>query len=393
MVSKPLIPEETELFLLQAPQVLELETFTTMPDRFRRREPSAWASANRGGQPTDSFLEGPVFDGDGNLYVSDIPFGRIFRIDAAGEWTLVAEYDGEPNGMKFADDHTLLVTDYRNGLVRVDIRTGRATPHLQRRNTESFKGVNDLVLDARGNIYFTDQGQSGLHDPSGRLYRLRPDGQLDLLLSNVPSPNGVALSPDPWRARLVRAAGHVRRQHHVVEREQRGRHVGLVVEHVEPGAGDRLRSCSAFTSACSSTTEPRATLTRKPSVPARFSTSAFTRWRVPAPPAAMTTRKSHQAARPVSVGSYWKSTPSTGRRLWYRISMSKPAARLAMTLPMRPRPTMPSFLPLTRVASGKLPLSQSPRRTKRSDALMPRATSISSANAVSATQSFSTSGV
>jgi gluconolactonase len=78
----------------------------------------------------------------------------------------------------------------------VDVRTGSVAPHLRRRNTESFKGVNDLVLDARGNVYFTDQGQSGLHDPSGRLYRLRPDGQLDLLLSNVPSPNGVALSPD-----------------------------------------------------------------------------------------------------------------------------------------------------------------------------------------------------
>jgi gluconolactonase len=33
-------------------------------------------------------------------------------------------------------------------------------------------------------------------DPTGRLYRRRPDGQLDLLLANVPSPNGVALSPD-----------------------------------------------------------------------------------------------------------------------------------------------------------------------------------------------------
>jgi len=184
------------LYLLQAPQVLELQAFTTMPQAFRRRTASVWADANRGGQPTDSFLEGPVFDDAGNLYVSDIPFGRIFRINAAGEWTQVAEYDGEPNGMKFIDAHTLLVTDYKNGLMRVDVRTGHVTPHLQRRNTESFKGVNDLVLDAQGNIYFTDQGQSGLHDPSGRLYRLRPSGQLDLLLSNVPSPNGVALSPD-----------------------------------------------------------------------------------------------------------------------------------------------------------------------------------------------------
>jgi gluconolactonase len=153
------------LYLLQPPQVLELETFTTMPEAFRRRVPSVWADANRGGQPTDSFLEGPVFDDQGNLYVSDIPFGRIFRIDAAGAWTQIAAYDGEPNGMKFIDAHTLLITDYKNGLMRVDVRTGHVTPHLQRRNTESFKGVNDLVLDAEGNLYFTDQGQSGLHDP------------------------------------------------------------------------------------------------------------------------------------------------------------------------------------------------------------------------------------
>lgn len=184
------------MFLLAPPQVGDFELFSAMPDAFRRRARSAWADANRGGAIADSFLEGPVFDDAGNLYVTDIPWGRIFRIDPAGRWTLVAEYDGEPNGMKFLDAGTLLITDYKNGLMRLDVATGSVAPYLERRNSERFKGVNDLVFDTRGNLYFTDQGQSGLHDPTGRLYRLKPDGQLDTLLSNVPSPNGVALAPD-----------------------------------------------------------------------------------------------------------------------------------------------------------------------------------------------------
>lgn len=185
------------MLLLQSPQVRETEVFTRLPERLRRTGVrSDWADANRGGQPTDSFLEGPVFDGAGNLYVCDIPFGRIFRIDPRGEWVQVAEWAGEPNGLKFLNERELIVTDYRNGLMACDMTTGAVRPYLERRNSERFKGVNDLVFDSRGNLYFTDQGQTGLHDPTGRLYRLRPDGRLDLLLANVPSPNGVALSPD-----------------------------------------------------------------------------------------------------------------------------------------------------------------------------------------------------
>ena len=184
------------MFLLQAPEVRDLDVFTTMPEHFRRRERSDWADANRGGTITDSFLEGPVFDDAGNLYVSDIPWGRVFRINPQGEWAQVAEYDGEPNGLKFLKPGTLLITDYKNGLMQLDVATGAVTPYLQRRNSERFKGLNDLTFDSAGNLYFTDQGQSGLHDPSGRVYRLRHTGQLDLLLSNVPSPNGIVLSPD-----------------------------------------------------------------------------------------------------------------------------------------------------------------------------------------------------
>ncbi|MFM8823821.1 MAG: SMP-30/gluconolactonase/LRE family protein [Limnohabitans sp.] len=185
------------MLMLQNPLIRPLELFSAMPEKFRQTGVrTEWADVNQGGRLADSFLEGPVFDTQGNLYVTDIPFGRVFRIDPKGKWDLVAQWEGEPNGMKFLNDTELLVTDYKNGLIRLNIQTGQVKSFLERRNSESFKGVNDLVLDARGNVYFTDQGQTGMHDPSGRVYRLSPDGKLDLLLNNVPSPNGIVLSPD-----------------------------------------------------------------------------------------------------------------------------------------------------------------------------------------------------
>lgn len=179
------------------PSIRDTEVFTSLPEEFRRKNTmTSWSMLNRLGASGDCFLEGPVFDEHGNLYVSDIEYGRIFRIDQAGTWSLVAEWDGEPNGLTFLSSTELITTDFRNGLMVIDVNSGAVTPFLDRRNTERFKGVNDLVFDSRGNLYFTDQGTTGMHDPTGRVYRLAPDGRLDALISNVPSPNGLALSPD-----------------------------------------------------------------------------------------------------------------------------------------------------------------------------------------------------
>jgi len=92
-------------------------------------------------------------------------------------------------------DGSLWIADYRSGILRLDPSLGHIEPVVAHRNSESFKGVNDLVFDAQGNLYFTDQGQTGLHDATGRVYRLAPQGRLDLLLANAPSPNGIALCP------------------------------------------------------------------------------------------------------------------------------------------------------------------------------------------------------
>jgi gluconolactonase len=79
--------------------------------------------------------------------------------------------------------------------MELDVRAGRMTPVLTSRNSESFRGCNDLHIASSGDIYFTDQGQTGLHDPSGRVYRLRTSGQLDCLIGTGISPNGLVLDP------------------------------------------------------------------------------------------------------------------------------------------------------------------------------------------------------
>lgn len=178
------------------PTVIEARVLTRLPDAFRQPRRTDWVDANKPGHVMDSFLEGPAFDRDGNLYVTDIPYGRIFRIGAGGEWGLVTQYDGWPNGLAVHADGTLWIADYRRGILRLDPATGRIGTVLGHRNSESFKGVNDLTFDMEGRLYFTDQGQTGLHDPTGRVYRYGTDGRLDRLLGHAPSPNGLALSAD-----------------------------------------------------------------------------------------------------------------------------------------------------------------------------------------------------
>lgn len=167
--------------------------FSRVPEKFRKNKKSAWGDANAAGIELDAFLEGPSFDRAGNLYVTDIPFGRVFRVSPQGEWTLITEYDGWPNGLKIHKDGRIFITDYRRGIVLLDPADGKITPLIDHRGSESFKGVNDLFFAANGDLYFTDQGQTGLHDPTGRVYRYTASGQLTCLVNTVPSPNGLVL--------------------------------------------------------------------------------------------------------------------------------------------------------------------------------------------------------
>jgi gluconolactonase len=175
-------------------QKIEVQRFSSLPKKFRKRRRTAWSDPNRQGAEVDSFLEGPSFDRQGHLWCVDIPFGRIFRIDPEGEWQLVVQYDGWPNGLKFHRDGRAFIADYRRGLLALDPKRGKVAEVLGTAFSESFKGLNDLHFADNGDLYFTDQGQSGIADPTGRVWRLRKNGELNKLLDNAPSPNGITLN-------------------------------------------------------------------------------------------------------------------------------------------------------------------------------------------------------
>lgn len=60
------------------------------------------------------FLEGPVVDDEGSLYVVDVPYGRILKVTADKAVSQCCSYDGEPNGLVGTRDGVLLVADYKH---------------------------------------------------------------------------------------------------------------------------------------------------------------------------------------------------------------------------------------------------------------------------------------
>ena len=177
-------------------KTIETEVFAELPARLRKSgSPPERLAAGKSATPMGSFLEGPSFDRAGNLYVTDLAWGRIFKVSPKADFDLVIEYDGEPNGLAIHKDGRIFVADHKLGIVYLkDGKTGPAVvPVVSRYHQQTFKGVNDLTFDPEGNLYFTDQGVTDLADPTGCVYRYTAAGKLEQLANCFPSPNGIVV--------------------------------------------------------------------------------------------------------------------------------------------------------------------------------------------------------
>lgn len=190
--------------MLTSAETIKTEVFAELPAKYRKSgTPPERLAAGKTATAMGSFLEGPSFDRAGNLYVVDLAWGRIFRVSPKGDWDLVIEYDGEPNGLAIHKDGRIFVADHKLGIVHLEGNT--TVPVVSRHRQQSFKGVNDLTFDAAGNLYFTDQGVTDLADPTGCVYRYGADGKLRQLADCLPSPNGLVFHDDMVYVAVTRA--------------------------------------------------------------------------------------------------------------------------------------------------------------------------------------------
>jgi gluconolactonase len=170
------------------------ELVLRLPDELRDGDLEAgWNAAQPAGLGATSFLEGPSFDTDGALWFVDVVNGRVLRWSASSQLSVELQYDGWPNGLKIHADGRIFIADHKHGIMVYDRESRKLSALLERHGIDRFKALNDLFFARNGDLYFTDQGLTGLHDPTGRLFRLSARGELDCLLANVPSPNGLVM--------------------------------------------------------------------------------------------------------------------------------------------------------------------------------------------------------
>lgn len=177
------------------PVEIEAKIFASYPDDLKNGNlHSGWNACQPGGLSASSFLEGPSFDRNGVLWCVDIVNGRLLNVSPEGAFSVAVEYDGWPNGLKIADNGSVFVADYKHGIMIHEPGTKKVEPLITHFGPERFNAINDLFFSSNGDLYFTDQGLSGLHNAYGRVFRLRVNGQLDCILDKIPSPNGLVMN-------------------------------------------------------------------------------------------------------------------------------------------------------------------------------------------------------
>ena len=103
-----------------------------------------------------SFTEGCSADQAGNVFFTDQPNDKIWKYSNDGQLTVFMEKSGRSNGTYFDKQGNLLTCADEKGEIWSISPEGKVTVLLDNFNGKQLNGPNDLWIDPKGGIYFTD---------------------------------------------------------------------------------------------------------------------------------------------------------------------------------------------------------------------------------------------
>lgn len=157
------------------------------------------------------FPEGPTFDNEGNLYVSDCYGNRIVRYDGFRADTFLTKSNSTPsmnssNGLVFAGN-LLFACDFGSGSVLVINKNKEILQIIENYKGERFNRPNDIIFDGKENIIFTDPKSYSKEILDGRVFSFNINTyQVKQIADQLAFPNGLSISPSDNKIYICESA-------------------------------------------------------------------------------------------------------------------------------------------------------------------------------------------
>jgi len=146
------------------------------------------------------FTEGPACDAKGNVYFSDVRASKTYVWSVDGKLSVFRENTGGGNGLYFDARGNLLVCEGKNRRVTSVAPDGTVTVLADRYRGKRLNSPNDLWVDPKGGVYFTDPrygSQEGLEQDGFHVYYITPDQkELRRVIDDLVKPNGIIGTSD-----------------------------------------------------------------------------------------------------------------------------------------------------------------------------------------------------
>ncbi len=150
-----------------------------------------------------TFTEGPAVDKKGNIFFTDQPNDKIWKYSSDGKLSLFMDKTGRSNGL-YVDKKGRLIAcaDEKNELWAID--KGNVSVLLDNIKGLKANGPNDLWIDPKGGIYFTDPYYQRDYwtrkkpeiDKQNVYYLAKGAKDLILVDDDLKQPNGIVGTPD-----------------------------------------------------------------------------------------------------------------------------------------------------------------------------------------------------